>query len=485
MENRSPFSVVSCRLRRLAQRSNLLALVLLSLMIFAMVNYLSIRHYARFHWSRDLFAQLSDKSTRLLESITDDIHIVALLRPSHDAYRDVTSLLPEYAAHASHVSVEIVDPDRDLARTEQLARQFQLGESECVVFAIGGRHQTVSANDLIEYGYPAADVEKPRRAFRGEQLFTSAIYALTQATRPAVFFIQGHGERSPGDFDRQAGYSRIAARLRDENLDVEILNLGETKTVPNRCALMIFAGPTREFAPFEIARIRDYLDRKGRLLLLLDARTETGLDALLAEWGVLIGDDIVTDESRTLSGRELFLTTYPEHPITAPLQNLSSVFYLPRSIRARPTNGGGDKPSVSELAVCSEEGWAEFDLDGTSPHFNPQVDIPGPVPVAVAIERGPVPGVRVQILPTRLVIIGDSGLVSNGGLMGANADFFLNSVNWLLDRSELLALSPPMGDEMHLVMDSRQLSHLFWSVVIGLPGLMALIGAWVAWKRRH
>ena len=249
MENRSPFSVVSCRLRRLAQRSNLLALVLLSLMIFAMVNYLSIRHYARFHWSRDLFAQLSDKSTRLLESITDDIHIVALLRPSHDAYRDVTSLLPEYAAHASHVSVEIVDPDRDLARTEQLARQFQLGESECVVFAIGGRHQTVSANDLIEYGYPAADVEKPRRAFRGEQLFTSAIYALTQATRPAVFFIQGHGERSPGDFDRQAGYSRIAARLRDENLDVEILNLGETKTVPNRCALMIIAAPPGNSPP--------------------------------------------------------------------------------------------------------------------------------------------------------------------------------------------------------------------------------------------
>jgi len=485
METRTPFSAVSCRLRRLAQRCNLLALVLLSLLIFAMVNYLSIRHYARVHWSRNRLTQLSEKSTRLLESIPDDIHIVALLRPSHEAYHDVTALLPEYAAHAAHVSVEIVDPDRDLARTEQLARQFQLGESECVVFEIGGRHQTVSAADLIEYGYPEAEVERPRRAFRGEQLFTSTIYALTQATRPAIFFIQGHGERSPEDFDRHAGYSRIAARLRDENLDVDILNLGETKTVPNRCALMIIAGPTREFAPFEIARIRDYLDRKGRLLLLLDARTETGLDALLSDWGVLIGDDIVTDETRTLSGRELFLTTYPDHPITAPLQNLSSIFYLPRSIRARPSNGGGDKPTVSELAVCSESGWAEFDLDGTSPHFNPHVDIPGPVPVAVAIERGPVPGVRVQILPTRLVIIGDSGLVSNGGLMGANADFFLNSVNWLLDRTELMALSPPMDNEMHLVINSRQLRHLFWSVVICMPGLLALIGTWVAWRRRH
>jgi len=485
METPTPFSIVSCRIRRWLLRTNLLALIALGLVIFAMLNYLSIRHYARVHWSRNLFSQLSEKSTRLLETIADDIHIVALLRPSHDAYRDVMTLLPEYAAHASNVSVEIVDPDRDLARTEQLARQYQLGEAECVVFEIGGRHQAVSAADLIEYGYPAANIEKPRRAFRGEQLFSSAIYALTQTTRPAVFFIQGHGERSPSDFDRHAGYSRIAARLRDENLDVEILNLGETKSVPNRCALMIIAGPTREFAPFEIARIRDYLDRKGRLLLLLDARTETGLAMLLSTWGILIDDDIVIDESHTLSGRELYLTTYPEHPITTSLQNLASVFYLPRSIRPRPSRGGSDKPMVSELATCSAAGWAEFDPDDASPHFNPQVDIPGPVAIAVAIERGPVPGVRVQIRPTRLVVIGDSGFVSNGGLMGANADFFLNSVNWLLDRGELLALSPSMGDELTLVMDARQLRRLFWAVVIFLPGLVALIGGWVAWRRRH
>ncbi len=266
---------------------------------------------------------------------------------------------------------------------------------------------------------------------------------------------------------------------------MEILNLGEAKSVPTRCALMIIAGPTREFAPFEIARIRDYLDRKGRLLLLLDARTETGLATLLSTWGVLIDDDIVIDESHTLSGRELYLTSYPEHPITTPLQNLSSVIYLPRSIRPRPSRGGSDKPIVSELATCSATGWAEFDPDDASPHFNPQVDIPGPVAVAVAIERGPVPGVRVQIRPTRLVVIGDSGFVSNGGLMGANADLFLNSVNWLLDRGELLALSPSMGDELTLVMDARQLRQLFWAVVIFLPGLVALIGGWVAWRRRH
>lgn len=485
MEPRAPSPADSCRLRRLLLRANLLAAILLAVVLFGMVNYLSRRHYSRVHWRGSVFAQLSNRSLRLLESVANDIRVVVLLRPSHEAYRGVTGLLQEYVARADNLSVEIVDPDRDMARTEQMVRQYRLAGSECIVFDIGGRHQVVPADDLIESRGPAADSGRPRRVFRGEQLFSSAIYALTQATRATVHFIQGHGERSPHDFDRHSGYSRIAARLRDENLDVDVLNLGEARAVPNHCALMIVAGPAKEFAPFEIALVRDYLDRKGRLLLLLDARTRTGLEPLLMDWGAVLGSDIVVDESRTLSGRELHVSTYPGHPITAPIQNLATVFFLPRSIRARPVTAGGDKPVLADLATCSAAGWAEFDPDDAAVHFDPQVDIPGPVAVAVAIERGPVPGVHVQIRPTRLVVIGDSDFAANGGLMGANGDFFLNAVNWLLDREELLDLSPTRIEDWQLVMDARQLRLLFWAVVVGLPGLAAVSGLWVVWRRRH
>ncbi len=471
-------------LRRLALFANLAAIVALACALFAMVNYLSMRHYARLHVGRDLFAQLSEKSLRLLRSVMVDIRIIALIRPSNEAHRSVTALLQEYAAGSPNVSVEFVDPDRDLARTEQLAGLYRLGGSECVVFDIGGRHQAVPAADLIEYGYPDGDSSKPRRSFRGEQLFSSAIYSLTQATRPVVHFIQGHGERSPADFDRRNGCSRIAARLREENLDIESLNLGEAKAIPNNCALMIIAGPVQTFAPFEIALIRDHLDRKGRLLLLLDARVQSGLEPLLLEWGAVLGDDIVVDATRTLSGRELYISAYPPHPITDPLQSLASVLFLPRSIRPRPFTAGGDKPVVSPLATSSPQGWAEFDPDDPTLHFDPQVDIPGPVPIAVAIERGPVPGVHVQIRPTRLVVIGDSSFVSNGGLMGANADLFLNSVNWLLDREELLSISPRTFEDLRLVMDDHQLRRLFWAVVVLPPLLVAALGLAVLWRRR-
>lgn len=476
---------ISHRLYRLLSRLNRFSILLLAGLIFMMVNILSARFYHRGHWNLARQGRLSSRTLHVLDSVQEDIQISVLLRPTHEAYPRTAALLQEYAAASDKVALQWIDPDRQLAEAEQVVLRYRLAEGETVVFDLGGRHQSVPANNLVDYGYPGDTASSPVRAFRGEQLFSSAIYSLAHSLRPTVFFVQGHGERSPLDYDRRSGYSRVAALLREANLEVDILNLGETKSVPAHCALMIIAGPVRELAPFEVALIRDYLDRKGRLLALLDARIRTGLEPLLQNWGVHLGDDIVVDDTRTLTGRELYTTVYDDHPITRPLHNLASVLYLPRAVRPTPVSPGGDKPVLSPLIASSANGWADLNPDDASPQFDAAVDIAGPVPVALAIERGPVPGVHVQIRPTRLVVVGDSTFITNGGLMGANADFFLNSVNWLLDREDMLAISPAAMDDFRVVMDARRLHALFTVVVVGLPSLVALMGLLVAWRRRH
>ena len=85
------------------------------------------------------------------------------------------------------------------------------------------------------------------------------------------------------------------------------------------------------------------------MLALLDARIRTGLEPLFRDWGVDLTDDIIVDDALTLSGRDLYITDYSDHPITAPLQGLASVFYLPRSIRPRQFYAGGDKPVITPL----------------------------------------------------------------------------------------------------------------------------------------
>ena len=486
----SPFGATGRRtatsepVRRWARRANLAAAVLLAALNVALVNLLAARYPARFHWTSRPGSELSERTLQLLDSVAEDVRVVALVRPSNEAWRPAAALLREYAV-VPNVSVEWVDPDRDLARAEQAVNHYRIDGAEGFVFEIGGRHRFVPAADLVEFGYPDDGQPRPSRFFRGETLFSSAIHGLTQTTRPAVHFVQGHGERSPDDFDRRSGYSRIAARLRDDNLDVEPLNLGATRAVPSHCALMVVAGPVREFTPFELSLVRDYLDRKGRLLLLLDARTRSGLEPLLRAWGIQLADDVVVDPSQTLSGRDLHLMQYPEHPITAPLQGLATLFYLPRSVRLLPLGSGSDKPTLRELATSSAQGWAELDPDAPAPRYDPQVDVAGPVPIAVAIERGPVPGVHVQIQPTRIVVVGDSGFASNGGLTGANADFFLNAVNWLLGREELLAIAPRAVDEIRLAVSARQLRGLFGAAGRALPGLVGIVGMIATWRRRR
>ena len=92
----------------------------------------------------------------------------------------------------------------------------------------------------------------------------------------------------------------------------------------------------------------------------------------------------------TLSGAT-YITDYSDHPITAPLQGLASVFYLPRSIRPRQFYAGGDKPVITCSPAPPTAGRVHPD---DPPAFDPQADLPGPVPLAVAIERGPIPGVH-------------------------------------------------------------------------------------------
>jgi len=462
--------------------------VVLALAVWAMVNYLSARHPVRFS-TRDAFERpLAGKTLRLLGDLADAVQLHILIRPGHEAYDAVRALAARLEVSSAPIRVEWVDPDRDLARAEQLCNRFAWSGGEAIFVETGDRRSAIDAESLVETAAPAGDdggAAAPVTLFRGETLVAGAIYSLVQPSRPALCFLQGHGERSPDDFDRRAGYSEAAALLRGDNWDVETLHLDETKGVPARCALLVAAGPTRPLTPSERGRIRDYLDRKGRLLLLLDARVESGYEPFLRDWGVLVGDDVVFDEAHSLNGRDLHLGAWADHPVTRSLGGSRAVFYLPRPVRPDPDlTEAADKPRVVPLLLSSPTGRASRRPEAGA-HFDPAADIPGPVPVAVAVERGPLPGVHTQIKPARMVVVGDSGFASNGGLHGANASFFLNAVNWLAERPEFIGAAPqPLALPVAIPAGASALRKLFAWLVVVIP-LLGLAAGFAPWLRRR
>jgi len=470
------------------------ALGLAALMV-VMVNYLAEQHPFRLDVSRIRHYALTAETKGLLSNLSADIRIIAFMSEEHELYGDVQSLLREYEYASARLHVEHVDPNRDMVRSKELALQYDLREPNVIVLDAGVRRRVVPVADLADYDYTPtlAGHAKVLRQFCGEQALSTALQNILQARKSVVYFLTGHGERQTDNFDPYAGYSIIARTMEKNNMEVKLLSFSDVSAVPADSDALVIAGPTRRLTHPEVEMIKAYLNNHGRLLLLLDPGLESGLEKMLELWGVRLGSDRVVSSAAAL--RQLLVTSYGEHPITTRLKNVTTIFTMPRSVQPlvgtngaadKPADRPADKPRVSVLASSGDQGWAELSVNQTQPKFDYGVDQGGPVPVAVAIEKGPVPGMDVELQPTRLVVAGDSMLVSNGALLGGhNADFFMNALNWLLEREETVAIAPREPAFVQVALDRGQLRRLAALVVACLPGLVVLLGLAVwAYRRK-
>lgn len=478
--------------------------LILGVLLLLMVNYLAYRLGPyRLHLGGAGFYSLSEKTTGLLESLEEPVTVESFFEQSHGLYNDVRMLLKEYEYECARIGqtnlkIEMIDPDRDLMKTRELRQKYGIENPNVVVFECHGRQKFVEVADIIETT-PEVDMEKllggsksaykKKVAFMGEVAFSSAIQNITQSAAPIVYFLAGHGERDVDDFSEQVGYSSIARAMRRDNVILKVLRLAEHREVPQDCAAIVIAGPDRKLSSVEAGMLSDYLNKSGRILFLADPATTTGLEELMEKWGVRFSSGVVV--GLTLRGRELVVTNYGDHPITRKIKNLMTMFYMPRCMKIVEKGGSGevqaDKPSVTVLASNSEQGWEELNLNQAPPKYDEGVDIPGPNAVAVAIEKGAVSGIDIQLKPTRVVIIGDSDFVSNGTLkdgIGGNVDFFLSAVNWLVEREDIMAIAPKLPGRIELGMTQDQQRIAFAILVLGLPVLSALLGIGV-WIRRR
>lgn len=469
---------------------------LLFLLLAIMVNILSLRHHTRLDWSRAQFYALSGKTTTLVQSLEQPLRVIVFIQPSHEVYHhlydDTLNLLREYAyASGGRITVERVDPDRNLGRAEEIMSRFQLDQANVVIFAYGDQFRVVPAADITGMDYlPVARGGLPQPVnFRGEQVFTSAILSLTDAKPPRVYFMQGYGERDFEDHDPYVGLSVMGRQIRRDNIELIPFNFAERSTLPDDAAALIVAGPTRPYSAKEVERIQSYINRAGSLILMLSSETDGGFAGLLEQWGINGANNALVDPARTVSGFDVLISSYNDHPVTERLQNFNCVFYWPRALVLRngenETDAPADKPRARALALSSSRAWADFNLDQQPYQFDEGRDIRGRLPMAVAIERGAEATKQMGLSRARAVVFGDVDFISNSGLSGANADLFMNALNWVLQREKLIDIAPKPVEQVRLLINRKHLARLFWSVVVGLPAVMALTGCFVWWRRRE
>ena len=494
-----PEKVPTLGRRKLAISANIFVQIVLALGLVVAVNWLVARHYRRFDWTRTGYYQVSAKTKQVLEALKEPLAVVVFLQPSAQSqhvekiYQDVRDLLKEFELSGrKKLHVEYVDPQRDRARAEQLVARYKVDSPNVVIFACGDRHKYVTLDEMIDLDESRMGGDMRIKSFKGEAAFLGAIQTVTEEKPPRVYFLTGHGEHDPDSTDEQKGYSTLAQYIKRDNIKVAKWNLLEKQALPEDAGALIIAGPTTKFSPAEITALDDYLKKRGgRLFILLDPRRESVLESYLRPWGVVVDDDLVLAKGGVLFGTELIVANalgqeYASHAITRKLEGVNTTFPYARSVRRGPAVPveGNAPPTVTELVKTPAAFWGETDLDAKQATYVEGRDLKGPLSLAVAVEASKPPGVDIEAGQYRLVVVGTSGFVENRELSGGNLDFFMNALNWLLRREQLVAVSPKLPQEFRLDMSPNQVRAVGALVVGGLPLAVALLGLLV-WARRR
>ncbi|MBV9463985.1 MAG: GldG family protein [Verrucomicrobiae bacterium] len=464
---------------------------LLVALVFA--NFIAYKWYPKpFDLTRTNYYELSDKTKQLLKSLSKPVHVIVFVQPhnaegdSSQVYSEVERLLKQYKYYQpKYLEIEYIDPDRNLTRARELAEKYNVQLANVIVFASGERSKYVQSSDVLEYDHTNPFQQSKVVAFKGEQQFTSAIQNVVEAKQLKAYFLQGHGERDPDNYDEK-GAATVAQYLKRDNLVVERINLLEKPEIPRDCDLLLIDGPKQPLKDFEMKLLEDFFKRQGRAFIMLDPDTRTGLEDLLRKYGVAVGNNLVLSKINMLGqvmyNSNAFGTALASHPITSKLGHSALSFHYARTVDAvqDPTLGY----QATELVKTPDSFWAETALNRkTRYEFNPDTgDRAGPLSLAVAIEPKKVGNVNTE--GTRIVVTGTSTFLENDKIDAANMDFFLNAANWFLKRPELIGISPKRPQEFMLGLNDAQIRTISLVAIGAMPLAAAVIGV-VVWLRRR
>ncbi|HWN23866.1 MAG TPA: GldG family protein [Candidatus Sulfotelmatobacter sp.] len=484
------------KIRRVQIGFNVLAQIILILFLAAMVNSIAFKHYQRWDFSRDQKYALSDKTKRFLRTIKSKMRIIVFFSSSTPITADVQNLLTEYQyAAKGKIDVEYIDPERNLSRAKELFDKYKVVSDESLlVIDYEGRSKTVKASEMAEVDQSGMAMgEGPRvTAFKGEQAITSAMLDLVEGRKNTLGYVLGHKEPP---LSENSTISVLKTFIENENIKFQELNLFDVDAVPADLKTIMIIGPQYDFSDREMKLVRDFWDKQGRILILLDPGPKTPkLNAFLNDLGVKINDDRLMAFLRT-GIQEVALTRDVQahflggSPITKRLADVHALFFGgTSSLTLEPERVRAANIRIEPLIQADKGYFAETDYNtDNQAKFQTDAKKTGASPtIGASVEKGGSADKRVQVNSSRLVVVSNATFVQDNAITQDQQalDFISGSVNWLLSQEQLIGIAPKIPRPLTFSLNEDGLRNLRWIVLVLMPLVFAALGTAVWWKRR-
>jgi hypothetical protein len=521
-ERNNPF------LRRLVYGSNFALTVLLLGLVLVVGNvFAGLKIPNKLDTTQSGFYTLSDQTRRYLAELSQPVKAYSTFTDdtSSREVNDVRRLLQAcQEAAPTKFQVRTLNPVTNREEIKSLRTRFpQADLTDYGVLLTTGEDEKnytfIRGSDFFEQNFDRGVMGGASLTFVGEsKLARELLFLGENKNRATVYFTTGHGEPEvvpgftpPGEVKasgRSANQLRTA--LEKGNVDAKPLSFDlKDPRVPDDAAVVAVIDPRAAFSEAEVSALRKYLTedrggKKGKLIVAsspfpkADGRGvgETGLEPLLAEFGVRLGMEYLLSQpardvaaSEALAGVNAALLD-SGNPIATDFGSRPPLFPNPREVGVLPAPPGGSQPTAEVLFAtypASRITWLEPDpVANPAKAFADMLESQDLLTAKKASRRTRSIGVLVsEGNKGRLAVYGSGEAFADpdrrrGPQTQDAAELFAATVNWLRDRPDVanIANKPYSTYQLSRGADSIRLLWLPWASA--LLGVLALgLGVWV------
>jgi hypothetical protein len=523
----------SPNLRRVLYGYNAILTTLLLLLIVGLLNLLPYSGVQPFSyanepmdWTRAGIHTLHPATTNVLAELKQPVKVYVLGSTNSRIAFEMEALLDKCRAVDPQLSYERLSRDRNPFAVAELMQKYQLPDPEGMLIVYGPEgnavHDFIKSSDLFEQKFG----EQPGRdfVFKGENaLLNSLTFLSSNKSKAVVYFTQGNGEL---DFkNRQAneidvGIGALIDDLNRVNYQARELTVApDTDKIPDDADIIVVARPREQMPAKFVTALRDYLkganrkeNKKGKLMVLFDVvqsggkgpMVRTGLEALVAEYGVRVNDDRVINPSE--EREPLLLPVYANPASKNPIARAFSsetevptrfVFYATRTVAPAPVNPAQPAPSPAETLLIAYPRLLylidtnlnasptalveELQQLGQKDPQQVRSRLKSEASLAVVVAEGktpaPFPGHEFQANEgqPRLVVFGDASWIANRleqRFAPYHFNLFVSCLSWLAERADIGERVPPTQHDLYHIKAPPGSS---WRLML-LPGVLMILG---------
>lgn len=460
-------------------------------LILLLLNYLNYRHFKSWDTSSEKQFTLSETSQNILNAIESPIEMITCFTRGSSITTEISALAEQYQQNSNgNIILKQFDPVRDANFYEEIKNKHQISLKENSILLINKDQTKVIEESELFFKDPERIKNDNAITFHGEDTITSSLLSLTEDEKKQIYII---GDQSSIQTSKYGSLLNVMADFaRKHNAEARVLNLTEAGKIPENADCILLVNPKYDLPYTTIDEIQTYWEEdQGSLLFLLNPDNNTPrLDKFLAMNGVSrINNRVMYVESTALGitkqygveanvlGSTPIAKRLPAHVVSLPGQS--------NSLKLDSSNPRLKDSNIEVLPLLSATSryWGETNYLDKLPQVD-SADQKAPLYMAASIEYGAVNDARLRVDSSRMIVLGNSEIINPEKTVPANIDFISASLNWLLDRDEMIGIPPKVKTLHRLQITSKQSRNIFQIIAIAFPGAVLTFGLFL-WSIRR